>query len=118
MAFQFEPLLVWHKAMDIIEVVDPIAKKLPHKEIHILTSQTKRAADSTALNRAEGPQKQSKAEFKRFSGIALRSGIELVGCIFTAKTRNIISEKDFKLIYTKEEELAKRIQALRKTLTE
>jgi four helix bundle protein len=116
MAFKFEGLLVWQKAMEIIELVNNVAKKFPKEEIYVLTSQIKRAADSTALNIAEGSQGQSKPEFRRFLGIALRSGIEVVGCLFIARTRKIISTEDFNLIYSKEEELAKMIQSLRKTL--
>jgi four helix bundle protein len=116
MAFKFENLLVWQKAMEIIEQVNVVAKKFPNDEMYVLTSQLKRAADSTALNIAEGSQGQSKAEFRRFLGIALRSGIEVVGCLFIAQTRNIISTEDFNLLYAKEEELAKMIQSLRKTL--
>jgi four helix bundle protein len=116
MAFQFENLHVWQKALELSEIVNTVSQKFPKEEQFILTSQIKRAADSTVLNIAEGSQGQSKAEFKRFLGIALRSGIEVVSCIFIAQTRNIIAEEDFKLIYSKEEELSKMIQALRKSL--
>jgi four helix bundle protein len=116
MAFQFENLHVWQKALELSEIVNTISQKFPKEELFILTSQIKRAADSTVLNIAEGSQGQSKAEFRRFLGIAMRSGIEVVSCIFIAKTRNIISEEDFNLIYDKEEELTKMIQGLRKSL--
>ncbi|AMS26209.1 30S ribosomal protein S23 [Bacteroidetes bacterium UKL13-3] len=116
MAFQFENLHVWQKALELSEIVNTISQKFPKEELFILTSQIKRAADSTVLNIAERSQGQSKAEFRRFLGIAMRSGIEVVSCIFIAKTRNIISEEDFNLIYDKEEELTKMIQGLRKSL--
>lgn len=117
MAFQFENLLVWQKALELTEIVNRIANKFPKEETYVLTSQIKRAADSTALNIAEGSQGQSKAEFNRFLGIALRSGIEVVGCIFIAKARNIINKEDFNIIYEKEEELTKMIHSLRNSLT-
>lgn len=116
MAFQFENLLVWQKALELTEIVNTVSKKFPKEELFVLTSQIKRAADSTALNIAEGSQGQTKPEFNRFLGIALRSGIEVVGCCFIAQTRNIISKEDFDLIYSKEEELIKMIQALRNSL--
>ncbi len=89
MAFQFESLVIWQKALDVIEVVNTVAKKFPQEENYVLTSQIKRAADSTALNIAEGSQGQSKAAFRRFLGIALRSGIEVVGCIYIAKRERL-----------------------------
>lgn len=76
----------------------------------------KRAADSISLNIAEGSTGQTNPEFKRFLGIALRSGIEVVGCIHIAKKRQIISEADFMRIYEAVDILVKRIQALRNSI--
>ncbi len=116
MAFKFEKLLVWQKAVDLSELVDQVSKKFPKEELYILTSQVKRAADSIALNIAEGSTGQSNAEFNRFLGIALRSNIEVVGCIYLAKRRNIISEEDFNKIYSNCEEILVMINGLRKAL--
>ena len=58
--------------------------------LYILASQIKRAADSVSLNIAEGSTGQSNPEFARFLGIALRSNIEVVGCIlFSTKEEAI-----------------------------
>jgi four helix bundle protein len=116
MAFKFEKLLVWQKAVDLSELVDQVSKKFPKEELYILTSQVKRAADSIALNIAEGSTGQSNAEFNRFLGIALRSNIEVVSCIYLAKRRNIISEEDFNKIYSNCEEILVMINGLRKAL--
>ena len=113
MAFKFEKLLVWQKAVDLSELVDQVSKKFPKEELYILTSQVKRAADSIALNIAEGSTGQSNAEFNRFLGIALRSNIEVVSCIYLAKRRNIISEEDFNKIYSNCEEILVMINGLR-----
>lgn len=96
MAFQFEKLQIWDRALSLTEAVDKVASRFPKKEDFVPGSQIKRAADSSALNIAEGSQGQSKAEFNRFPGIALRSCIEVVACIFIARKRKIISEVDFK----------------------
>lgn len=116
MAFKFEKLIAWQKALDLTAVVHETAIKFPKEELYILTSQIKRAADSVALNIAEGSTGQSNAEFNRFLGIALRSNIEVVGCIFIAQRRNIISEEDFNKVYNLCEEILLIINALRKTL--
>ncbi|MCX8490825.1 MAG: four helix bundle protein [Cyclobacteriaceae bacterium] len=116
MAFKFEKLLVWQKAVDLSELVDLVSKKFPKEELYILTSQIKRAADSIALNIAEGSTGQSNAEFNRFLGIALRSNIEVVSCIYLAKRRNVISEEDFNKIYSSCEEVLVMINGLRKAL--
>jgi len=81
-----------------------------------LSNQIRRAADSVSLNIAEGSTGQTNPEFKRFLGMSLRSGIEVIGCIYLAKERKIISEEDFKNIYKEYESLITSIQALRKSI--
>jgi four helix bundle protein len=116
MAFKFEKLIVWQKSVDLSDVVNQTAKKFPKDELYILTSQMKRAADSVSLNIAEGSTGQSNPEFNRFLGIALRSDIEVVGCIFLAKRRGYISDRDFETIYKMCEEILVMINSLRKSL--
>lgn len=116
MPFNFEKLLVWQKAIQLSVEVTRIAKIFPKDEIFILSSQIRRASDSVALNIAEGSTGQSKPEFKRFLSIALRSNVEVVSCIHLAKSRNIINNDDFTLIYKKCEELSVMINALKKSL--
>lgn len=82
----------------------------------MLASQIRRAADSVSLNIAEGSTGQSNAEFKRFLGIANRSNIEVVGCIYLAQRRSIISQDDFNKIYKMCEELLVMLNALRNSL--
>ena len=116
MPFKFEKLIVWQKAVDLSDTVHQLAKKFPKDELYILTSQIKRAADSVSLNIAEGSTGQSNPEFNRFLGIALRSDIEVVGCIFLGKRRGYINDKEFEEIYKMCEVILVMINALRKTL--
>jgi four helix bundle protein len=94
----FEKLKVWQESVELSGLISDVSEKFPKQELYVLTSQIKRATDSISLNIAEGSIGQS-AEFKRFLGFAVRSGIEVVGCIYLAKRRNIISEEDFQQIY-------------------
>lgn len=116
MPFRFEDLKVWHQAMDLSNEVDMLAKKFPRIEIFSLASQIKRAADSVVLNIAEGSTGQTAPEFKRFLGIALRSAIEVVACLFLAKKRNYILETEFKKLYGDYELLCKMITKLRASI--
>jgi len=117
MPFKFEKLIVWQKAVDLSDVINQLTKNFPRDEIFILTSQIKRAADSVSLNIAEGSTGQSNAEFARFLGIALRSDIEVVGCIHLAKRRGYIDEKSFRPIYIMCEEILVMLNSLRNSLT-
>ena len=116
MAFKFEELRVWQKSVELTNLIEDIADKFPKKEIYNLSSQIRRAADSVSLNIAEGSTGQTNPEFKRFLGLSLRSGIEVIGCLHLAKTRKIISEEDFKTVYKEYEQLIKSIQSLRKSI--
>jgi four helix bundle protein len=116
MAFKFESLQVWQKALDLTVEVNNLAKKFPKEEVYVLSSQIKRAADSVVLNIAEGCTGQSNAVFKVFLNYSLRSGIEVVSCLFIGKKRDIIDENDFSRLYEEYQSLVKMITALRNSL--
>lgn len=116
MAFKFEKLIVWQKALDLSDVVNQLTKTFPRDEVYVLTSQIKRAADSVSLNIAEGSTGQTNPEFSRFLSYALRSNIEVVGCIFIAQRRGYIQQQEFEKIYRLCEEILVMINALRNTL--
>ena len=116
MSFKFEKLIVWQKSLDLSDEVNQLTKTFPKDEIYVLVSQIKRAADSVSLNIAEGSTGQTNPEFNRFLAIALRSNIEVVGCIYLAKRRGYISDKDFQKIYKMCEEILVMINGLRNSL--
>lgn len=116
MAFKFEKLLVWQKAVELSSNVHELTLSFPKAELFILTSQIKRAADSVSLNIAEGSTGQSNAEFNRFLGYALRSDIEVVSCLYLAEKRNMISNEIFQKIYQQCEEILVMLNSLRNTL--
>src|SRR3982751_4243472 len=116
MAFKFEKLKVWESAVELSGQVSQLTEKFPKKEMFILTSQIQRATDSISLNIAEGSTGQTNPEFKRFLGIALRSAIEVVGCLHLAKRRNLINTEEFNHFYNYLSDLIKSIHALRKAI--
>jgi len=116
MAFRFEDLKIWQKAVELSNEIDLLAKTFPVDERFSLSSQIKRAADSVVLNIAEGSTGQTKPEFRRFLGIALRSAIEVVACLFLAKLRKYIPESAFQKLYDDYEILCKMITKFRDSL--
>jgi len=117
MSFKFESLQVWHKALDLTDEIHLLTKgNFPKDELFVLTSQIKRAADSVVLNIAEGCTGQSNAVFKAFLNYTLRSGVEVVSCLFIAKRRKYIKEEDFNRLYNEYESLSKMITSLRNSL--
>jgi four helix bundle protein len=99
MSFKFEKLIIWQKAMDFGEEINNLTLEFPKKEMYNLSSQILRAADSVALNIAEGSIEQSNAEFNRFLGYSVRSLAEVVTCLYKAKKRNYIKEDVFLKLY-------------------
>ncbi|MET3979327.1 four helix bundle protein [Mucilaginibacter sp. UYP25] len=116
MSFKFEKLIVWQKAVDLSADVHEVTKSFPKDELFVLTSQIKRAADSVALNIAEGSTGQSNPEFNKFLGYALRSNIEVVSCLYLAQRRNIISQENFSKLYQQCEEILAMLNGLRNSL--
>ena len=60
---KYEDLIVWKKAMDLVEGIYRLAKMLPNEEIYALTSQMKRAAVSIPSNIAEGQERNTTKDF-------------------------------------------------------
>ncbi|HEY0743402.1 MAG TPA: four helix bundle protein [Chryseosolibacter sp.] len=116
MAFKFEKLNVWQRSLDFSVEVYELTNKFPKQEMFGLTSQINRAADSISLNIAEGSTGQSNAEFSKFLGYSIRSGIEVVGCLYIAKKKKFITQDEFNYHYTAAESIIVMNQALRKKL--
>ena len=116
MSFKFEKLKVWQKSVDLAADVHDLTKTFHKEELFVLTAQIKRAADSVSLNIAEGSTGQSNAEFKKFLGYAIRSDIEVVGCLYLGKRRGLIAQDDFDRIYKSCEEILLMANALRNSL--
>ena len=117
MAFKFEKLDVWQKSIELSYGIHELTRHFLKEELYILTNQIKRAADSIALNIAEGSTGQSNAAFKQFVGYAVRSAIEVVSCLYIGKRRRLIKETHFQKLYSETETIIRMLQALRKALT-
>lgn len=116
MEMKFEKLVVWQMALELSAKIHESTLSFPKDELYILTSQIKRAADSIALNIAEGSTGQTTPKFKRFLTIAMRSGIEVVACLHVAEKRKIISEPTLIEYKQKAQEVIKKIHALKNAL--
>lgn len=66
----YQELIVWQKAMDLVEQVYASSKSFPREEIYGLTSQLRRAAVSIPSNIAEGQGRRTTADFVRHLSIA------------------------------------------------
>lgn len=69
----YQDLIVWQKAMDLVEQIYSTSKSFPREEIYGLTSQLRRAAVSIPSNIAEGPGRRTTADFVRHLSISYGS---------------------------------------------
>jgi four helix bundle protein len=116
MPFKFEKLEVWQESMDMGEEIDKLTSSFPPKELYNLSSQMRRAADSVALNIAEGSSASSDAEQVRYLNIAIRSCNEVVCCLHKSSRRGYLMESDFEKHYACLDKLSARLQAFRNKL--
>lgn len=90
--FKFEELQMYQKALDFADEINNQIKTYPSHEKYQLASQFIRAADSIALNIAEGSA-SSRANFNRYLQIAWDSAHECVVCSTKSRRRGYISDE-------------------------
>jgi len=73
----YSELLVWQKAMDLVQLVYRMTALFPKEEVYGLSMQLRRAAVSIPSNVAEGQGRRTTREFLRFLSIAHGSLREL-----------------------------------------
>jgi four helix bundle protein len=117
MGYKFEHLEVWQLVMEYLDLIYPIADKLPRSEEFNLKSQIVRAATSIQLNIAEGSTTQSNAEQTRFIVLAIRSLIETVACQHQIHRRKFLNDPTpLREAYKFSEKLFAKLQAFRNAL--
>jgi four helix bundle protein len=88
----------------------------PKDELYALNSQYRRAADSIALNRAEGTGNDSKREFAKFPGYSSRSGYECGSCADIAVVQKYITKKEYDILTKETDEIISMLIGLKRNL--
>jgi len=76
-AANYRELIVWQKAMDLVEEAYRLTRLLPRDELYGLTNQIRRAAVSIPSNIAEGNSRHTTQDYIRFLSIARGSKSEV-----------------------------------------
>lgn len=92
----FKKLLIWQKAMEIVNAVYQVVEKFPQEERYGLRSQVTRSAVSIAANIAEGNAKHSEKEKKLYMERALGSAFELETHMLIIEKLNWLKENEAK----------------------
>jgi len=90
----YRELIVWQKSMDLASETYRVVRLLPKEETFVLSEQMRRSAVSIPSNIAEGHERQSPNEFRRFLSIAAGSCSELETQLLLCKRLYCLSETD------------------------
>lgn len=90
----YEELVVWQKAMLLVEEVYRAVKKLPKEELYALSDQMRRAVVSIPSNIAEGHMRAGTKEFINFLSIANGSRAEVETQLKICQRLNYLTDGD------------------------
>jgi four helix bundle protein len=113
----YRKLIVWQKAMDLVELIYQLTKHFPKEELYALASQIRRAAVSIPSNIAEGQARKSTAEFRNFLSIAQGSRAELETQILIAMRLKYLTPEQAEPGMALLDELSRMLNALHSKLT-
>jgi four helix bundle protein len=91
----YEKLHAWRECHQLALAVYRVTKRFPVDEQYGLTSQTRRAAFSAAVNIVEGSSRKSIKEFRRFLDIALSSLTEVGYALRFAWEAGLLPQADW-----------------------
>jgi four helix bundle protein len=111
MAFRFEKLEVWRKAVALYRNVCIISEGFPKSEEYVLKSQLRRATLSISTNIAEAMGRETKRDRRYFLTVARGSAFETASLITIATEMKYVGAKNAELLEDIEE-IAKMINGL------
>ena len=106
MAFDFEKLNVYKRAVQFILKVYEATEKFPQDELYGLTAQLRRAAVSIATNIAEGSGRHHKRDHQQFLRMARSSCYECVPLLEVARDLGYLNGQTHDALYKDCNELA------------
>ena len=112
----YRDLILWQKAMDLVELVYKVTTHFPQDELYGLRSQIRRAAVSVPSNIAEGEGRHSVRDFSRFLSIANGSRREVETQTLIARRLGYITAQDCEMVLALAAEVGRLRQGLADSL--
>jgi len=109
-------LIVWQKAMDLVEGIYEVTGGFPKAEIYGLTSQMRRAAVSIPSNIAEGNGRRTAGDYVHYLAIANGSLKELETQIEIANRLHFCNDQTLTTMLQRTAEIGRLLTGLRKSL--
>ncbi|MBI4536553.1 MAG: four helix bundle protein [candidate division NC10 bacterium] len=114
--YKFQKLEVYRLALDYVDLLYTLARKLPEAERFNLKAQIEGAAISIVLNIAEGSTGQSNPEQLRFLSFSIRSFLESVACLDLIERRQYLPQHALIGVRQLGHKVFVKLQAFRKSL--
>jgi len=89
----YRDLVVWQRAMDLVEMIYRLSRSFPKDEIYGLVAQLRKAAVSVPANIAEGRGRHTTKEFLHFLSIASGSLVEMETHVLIAERLNYVEHQ-------------------------
>src|SRR5688500_5913276 len=112
----FKGLVVWQKAMDLIEEIYRLTQGFPKQETYGLSSQLQRAAVSVAANIAEGNGRDSTKEYIHHLAFSLGSLAEVETYLVVGHRLGYTRAEVVNALESKCDEIGKMLRGLQKAL--
>ena len=90
----YRDLIVWQKAMDLVEEVYKLVKHLPKGELYVLSDQLLRAVVSIPSKIAEGYGRNSTKKYARYLNIARGSKHEVEPQLLICTRLNFMKDSE------------------------
>ena len=113
----YQELIVWQKAMDLVELVYKSSRGFPREEVYGLTSQIRRAAVSIASNIAEGQGRRTTPDFLRHLSIAYGSLLETETQLLIAQRLKYLAKPSFDDVMKQTAEVGRLLNGLMASLS-
>ena len=112
----YSELIVWQKAMDLVDGIYAATKRFPKEELYGLTSQVRRAAVSVPSNIAEGQGRKSTNEFLHHLSIAYGSLREVETQILIGGRLHYLEQEEINRLLDLSAEVGRLINGLSRSL--
>jgi four helix bundle protein len=112
----YRDLIVWQRAMDLVEDVYRVTEEWPQREMYSLTNQIRRAVVSVPSNIAEGQGRISTKEFAHHVAIASGSLYEVETQVLIAKRLRYMDEQTCDTLIGQSAEVARLLNGLMRSL--
>ncbi|WP_390621276.1 four helix bundle protein [Maioricimonas rarisocia] len=109
-------LVVWQKAMDLVQTCYRLTGRFPGSEQFGLTSQLRRAATSIPANIAEGKGRATTGAYLNHLSIAVGSVAEVDTYLELARRLQYITREELETAETQLEEVGKMLAGLKRSL--